>query len=428
MEQPNGNPCPECGAPRNSDSTPSCACTARASDALRDARTAEAAAAEDFNPLRIRPYVELDGESSRTAPNAPAEAAAAPGAPAAHGEEPAVPRPSGFGGTEGGLSSPRAPEASGPSGGAAGTHDGTGTPGTAVPPEPGSSGAVTASGGAHGGAEASDETMTLRAVPPEAAARAGAADPTSVLPTPLAPSATAPSATDLHLFETPPPAAVRPAPPGPDGDDDDVPPRRRRRGVLFAAAGAVVAVVGAAGWAAGLFAYETPSRDGAAPGDVRVGVPDPSSSDEPSATPTTAASSAPPAPSASASASPSGSASTSASPSPSASSTTPGPSGSAEPSQTPTTSAATDPAEETGEDEGVGAPPVLRRGDRGPEVTELQLRLRQLYLYNDEINGQFNRRLEEALRNYQWSRGLHDELSVYGPRSRARLESETQEP
>ena len=39
---------------------PSCACARRASDALRDTRTAEAAAAEDFDPLRIRPYVELD--------------------------------------------------------------------------------------------------------------------------------------------------------------------------------------------------------------------------------------------------------------------------------------------------------------------------------------------------------------------------------
>ncbi|MYS25958.1 peptidoglycan-binding protein, partial [Streptomyces sp. SID7804] len=61
MEQPNGNPCPECGAPRNGDNTPSCGCTRRAADALRDTRTAEAAAAEDFDPLRIRPYVDLNG-------------------------------------------------------------------------------------------------------------------------------------------------------------------------------------------------------------------------------------------------------------------------------------------------------------------------------------------------------------------------------
>ena len=123
MEQPNGNPCPECGAPRNPDNTPSCACTTRASDALRDARTAEAAAAEDFDPLRIRPYVELDGETARSTPDGSSEAAdagdtaegstEAPGRPAE-----SVPRP--------------APAA-----------DGSGTSGAA------------------------DETMPLRAVTPE---------------------------------------------------------------------------------------------------------------------------------------------------------------------------------------------------------------------------------------------------------------------
>ena len=60
MSETQGHVCPECGAPRGVDNTPSCACTERASEALRDARTAEAAAAGDFNPLRIRPYVELD--------------------------------------------------------------------------------------------------------------------------------------------------------------------------------------------------------------------------------------------------------------------------------------------------------------------------------------------------------------------------------
>ena len=55
--------CPECGAPRGADNTPSCACTERAADAHLEARTAEAAAAEDFDPLRIRPYVELTPET-----------------------------------------------------------------------------------------------------------------------------------------------------------------------------------------------------------------------------------------------------------------------------------------------------------------------------------------------------------------------------
>ncbi|MFF7444707.1 MULTISPECIES: peptidoglycan-binding protein [unclassified Streptomyces] len=64
MAEPSGHLCPECGAPRGADHTPSCGCTQRASDALREARTAEAAAAEDFDPLRIRPYVELEGEAA----------------------------------------------------------------------------------------------------------------------------------------------------------------------------------------------------------------------------------------------------------------------------------------------------------------------------------------------------------------------------
>ena len=65
MAESNGHLCPECRAPRGADNTPSCGCTQRASDALRDARTAEAAAAEDFDPLRIRPYVELDDETAQ---------------------------------------------------------------------------------------------------------------------------------------------------------------------------------------------------------------------------------------------------------------------------------------------------------------------------------------------------------------------------
>ncbi|GAA3495961.1 peptidoglycan-binding domain-containing protein [Streptomyces prasinosporus] len=355
MEQPKGNPCPECGAPRHPDNTPSCTCTLRASDALRDARTAQAAAAEDFDPLRIRPYVALDGAAAGDAPD------------------------------DGPQDAPDAPDASG-------THAPQGAPG-----------------------------------PTGAPGAADAGSPTSVLPAPLAPPATEPSAADLHLFGT-----GRPHPSATDPAADDTagraaaPARRRRRTALFAAAGAVVAVVGAAGWASGLFSYETPSRDGAPPKDIRAGVPDPSSV-TPSAAPTARASSAAPA-SASPSAPASASASPSASPSPSASSATPGPSEPAEPSATPTTTAPADSPEQTEEDGRDTTGPVLSRGDRGPEVTELQLRLRQLYLYNDDIDGQFTHRVEDALRNYQWSRGLQDELGVYGPGTRARLESETREP
>ncbi|MDW8810429.1 peptidoglycan-binding protein, partial [Streptomyces scabiei] len=59
MSEPTSHICPECSTPRASDGTPSCACGRRASEALLETRTAEVAAAEDFDPLRIRPYVEL---------------------------------------------------------------------------------------------------------------------------------------------------------------------------------------------------------------------------------------------------------------------------------------------------------------------------------------------------------------------------------
>ncbi|MGX1130385.1 hypothetical protein RKD49_002575 [Streptomyces glaucescens] len=330
MAEPKGHACPECGAARGADNTPSCACGRRASDALRDARTAEQAAAGDFDPLRIRPYVDLDGT----------------------GERPAAPQPT--------------------------------------------------------GAEPADAelTMPLRPVGPEPV--------TSVLPTPLAPPPSAPSTDDLDLFEDAPrPETDGPGPQGPHA-------RRRRRTVLLGVAGAVVAVVAAAGLASGLFSYDKPSRDTALPEDVREAVPEARTSEasRPAAPSTGASASA-----TSASPSPSASASPSPSPSPSASSASPTPTPTETP--TPTQSATTDratasPAPEQG--------PVLRRGDRGPEVTELQLRLRQLYLYNDEPHGVFNNRVEEALRNYQWSRGLQDELNVYGARTRQLLETETREP
>ncbi|MFI8093174.1 peptidoglycan-binding protein [Streptomyces sp. NPDC086080] len=403
MEQPNGNPCPECGAPRHRDNTPSCACTLRASEALRDARTAEAAAAEDFDPLRIRPYVELDGKSTRSTPDGVREQPDA-GAPADTG-----------------------PSAEGQ--GASGAPDETMAL-RAVPPEgaPDETMALRALP-----AEASpDETMALRALPPEAAPEG--ADATSVLPTPLGAGATPPSTTDLNLFDGTRPIGRVPGAPGPGsagpgaGDPGGAAARRRRRGVLFAVAGAVVTVVGAAGWASGMFSYETPTRSGAAPEEVRAGVPD-ASSGAPSAEPTASASSAAsPTASASPSDSPSASASanTSASPSPSESSTSPTPSAPAEPSPatTPPSPAAGPPEDTDGDDPG-GVAPVLRRGDSGPEVVELQQRLQQVYLYHDDIHGRFTRRVEDAVRHFQWYRGIHEEPGVYGPQTRARLEAET---
>lgn len=71
---------------------------------------------------------------------------------------------------------------------------------------------------------------------------------------------------------------------------------------------------------------------------------------------------------------------------------------------------------------------MLRRGDSGPRVRELQQRLQQLHLYRGRADGDFGRRLEDALRTYQWARGLHGSLGVYDGPTRRRLESETSPP
>ncbi|WP_246101046.1 peptidoglycan-binding domain-containing protein [Streptomyces cyaneus] len=314
---PDGHLCPECGAPRAADNTPSCGCGQRVSEALRDARTAEAAAAEDFDPLRIRPYVELEGDG---------------------------------------------------------------------------------------------ETMPLLAVPPTAPPL-----------TPLSPPATTPSARDLSLFE--PDTAVY------EEDDRDGTRRaraghRRTRTALLGVGGALVAVLAAAGLASGLFTYETPSRDKALPDDVRASVPVPSTSEaseEPSPAGTSAQPAPPPAP-------PSPAESESPSPSPSRSSASPTPSRSAEPTTAPSTAEATDSQEESAAAL-APEPPTLSRGDRGPEVTELELRLTQLGLYTRKASGNYNEGVEDAVSRYQWARGVQpQEYGVYDLATREKLESETTEP
>ncbi|MCI3270022.1 peptidoglycan-binding domain-containing protein [Streptomyces cylindrosporus] len=313
MTEPKGHMCPECGAPRAADNTPSCGCTERASEALRDAREAQAAAAEDFDPLRIRPYVELDG-ATQEVPVAAAEA-----------------------------------------------------------------------------------TMPLRAI-------TGSAPPE-------------PSTQDLRLFEPGEGSHGRAGNDEPGGG----PRIRRRRTVLLGAGGALVAVVAAAGLASGLFSYETPARDTALPDDVRASVPDTSPS-EPSASPSGNRASAPPPP---VSHTPSATASASASPSQSAS---PSPSTSPTPTQPPPTVTATGTVTATDNDRQT-APPVLRRGDSGDEVRELELRLTQLGLYTRKASGHYNEGVEDAVTRYQQARGIQvEEYGVYDLETRAHLESETTEP
>ncbi|GAA2276062.1 peptidoglycan-binding protein [Streptomyces ruber] len=361
--EPRGHVCPQCAAPRALDGTPSCPCGTQVSDALRDARTAQAAAAEDFDPLRIRPFVELEREAARDGQRAPGAAEGGEGVGEAGKESASVRRP--------------------------------------------------------------EETPTIAM--------------------PMAAGTTRPDSADLRLFEEGPagPAtgagdgATAPPPPGTGPAPDGRGARRSRRGrTMTAAAGAVVTVLVAAGFVSGVFSYDTPERDGALPDDLRASVPDVPPGQEEAAGPEAVPSGSttpqsPPATTSDAPASPGTSPSTS--PSPSGGSASPSRSAEAEePAGTPTASVTTveEPAPETADpDDDEPAPRVLRRGDDGPEVTELQLRLRQLGIYYGDIDENFDRGVENAVQHYQFVRGItNDERGVYGLPTRERLESETREP
>ncbi|MFC5218695.1 peptidoglycan-binding domain-containing protein [Streptomyces coerulescens] len=304
MSEPNDPVCPECGTPRASDGTPDCSCARRVSDARRDARAAERAAAEDFDPVRIRPFVELDDDA------------------------------------------------------------GTDPIGDQVPQDPG-------------------DLATTSAVPALPSAEQEPPDETAL------------PGTEIHAGT-----------------------RRRNRTLLITGAGATLAVLLTGAFLGGLFTYESPSRDGAVSDDVRAPVPDATTED---GTSPEGQSTAVP------SASPSRGSTPSPSTTPSDDSATPSATSST-PTTAPagtdtTTSAAPEPSDAEGQ------PPVLRRGDTGPEVVELQLRLRQTGLYSADADGDFDRQVESAVRTYQLARViLDDESGVYGGPTRTSLESETSEP
>ncbi|MFF5494094.1 peptidoglycan-binding protein [Streptomyces aquilus] len=316
MSEQAGPVCPECGTARAADGTPACGCARRASDAHRAVRTAEAAAAEDFDPVRIRPFVEVGDE----------------GAPAAEDD----------------------------------------------------------------GSDPADE-------PPGAA---GELSPSRPSPTVLTPTSTVgpDAAPDLV----------------PDRDPADSARRRRPRRALTAAGlGAIGAVVLTGCLVGGLFWYDSPERDDSLSGGVRAGLPD----EQPSATGSLS-------PSASPSAfptRPSPSATVSAETSDTAAPVTP--TGSAAPTRTASGAAPTATGGGPTPSSSGGQVPVLRRGDKGPEVKELQLRLSQVGFYSGDADGTYDSQVESAVRGYQVTRVvLDDEPGVYGPETRAALESETSEP
>ncbi|MGW0550269.1 peptidoglycan-binding domain-containing protein [Streptomyces altiplanensis] len=359
----NGHICPECGTGRGAASDdagrPGCGCAERTARAVRAERSAEIAAAEDFDPLRIRPYVTLQETDDGTPPPSPSYAE--PGGDAAMTMPLGVP--------------------TGPGGGPG--DDATGS---------------------------ADTTALMGAVP---------------------------------SYGPPPGAGPGHGSGSGFGEEPPEPRGRQRRGpVLWLVVGAAAAaVVGTAVFAGGLFSGDD-EQERALP-DTVTGVPSASDGPETSAsesgagsrspTPSASASasaSASVSPSASASASTSTSADASASASASASrSATASPSASAGPSKpaAPVTPSAVRPT--TTAEEPPEPAATLRRGDRGPEVAELQDRLAQLWLYRGRRNGHFDDRVEEAVRTYQSYKYIQgDPEGAYGPHTRRALEAETEEP
>ncbi|MFI7329534.1 peptidoglycan-binding protein [Streptomyces rubiginosohelvolus] len=362
-------------------------------DEQRAARTAEIAAAEDFDPLRIRPYVTLTaeqtgagagrtgaGEASRTAEGAQPGTRAGEASLTPEGEHPGT----------------RAGEASRtPKGEASGAERlGAGVPGAAATTMPlflGDDGPDAGTGAATGAGPGSGTATGAYAAP------AGSGD--------------------RNRRRT---AAASPA-----FAPDPVQPRRRRPFGALAVGAAVVAAVGTAAFAGGLFGGDD-SGDEALP-EATASVLD--TEDEPAA-------SVAPSPSASAAPSrtPSRSAAPSASPSASAS-----PTKSREPSPTASTSASpTASASPTPQDGGAStsspsaAPPAgfagpsLRPGDRGPEVGVLQNRLREVWLYSGPSDQYYSERVENAVAVYQSYKAIQgDPVGVYGPDTRRALEAET---
>ncbi len=210
---------------------------------------------------------------------------------------------------------------------------------------------------------------------------------------------------------TPAPQETIPLPEDPDASSAG---SRKRRLAVLLATGGVTVVTAVALIASGVFSHEKPSRDSAMPGtDTETSVPDQVNTD-PSAPAPGAKAPHPYRP-------------------PSAPATT-----AREPWHTPAASASAPPASASpsagvtgpeGATPSAPTPPVLHPGDKGKEVKELQLRLRQLLLYLGIADGEFDSTVETAVGNFQQSRGIKtDEPGVYGPATRKQLESETMQP
>ncbi|MDJ0462895.1 peptidoglycan-binding domain-containing protein [Streptomyces sp. H27-C3] len=362
-----GHICPGCGTDRGAASGgdgPGCGCAERAVEAARAARAAEIAAAEDFDPLRIRPYVTL---------------------PEPDAQDDDV-RPGDTGGDAGG------------DGGADGDGDGDGD-----------------GRGASGGA------YPDRVVAPDGLG--GPAGPGAALPTGAAGSA----GSTMPMGLVGPgggSSAADPAPARPPGPAEEPPVPRRGRPALWAAVagGVAAATVGALAIAGGLSSTDI-ERDRALPPTVTSA---PGPSDDPVApasasAPADRVSRTPSAPAAaSRSASPSPSRTSSATPAPSASKALPPPSPPA-----PSTAQATGTVETSPEPAadalnlGDSGPEVVELQDRLGQVW--------LYYGPDDGSYSADvEQAVRTYQSYMSIEG--DPEGSYGPHTRRVLEASTDEP
>ncbi|MEV8348679.1 peptidoglycan-binding protein [Streptomyces niveus] len=200
---------------------------------------------------------------------------------------------------------------------------------------------------------------------------------------------------------------------------------RRRFARVALTAAAVVAVIGAASFAGGLFTGDGGGDE--ATSDLNSGLPTASARPDPSASSATSASApGPAAPSTSVSGSAKGTGTGTASASASKPATDGPPSPNTRPAAPGTPSASASDGTRTTQGPEAGSGATLRRGDSGAEVEELQRRLSEIWLYNDDYDGRFGERVEAAVRVYQSYKNIEgDPSGVYGPNTRRALEAET---
>ncbi|WP_146252324.1 peptidoglycan-binding domain-containing protein [Streptomyces carminius] len=235
-----------------------------------------------------------------------------------------------------------------------------------------------------------------------------------------------------------------------DGAPRHRPGRRVGRGAALAMGGAALAVIGSSALVIGMFAQNDDPFDEAR-FDSRTATssaPPPEDGQGAGASPSAAPSSAPPSPSSSPPASPSRTPAPSATPTardssaPPAGRESPAASPSGEPGEGNWNGGDHDWWDDTDgrngqdgqddrdgrgdEEQSSGQEPVLREGDTGPEVYELQIRLRHTNAYQGDVDGVYDRAVRDGVARFQGWYGVRgDPEGVYGPHTRRALERAT---